>query len=402
MTAHRKRQRTICLNMIVKDESRVIRRCLDTVRPWIDHWVIVDTGSTDGTQDIIREHLKDIPGKLHERPWKNFGHNRTEALGLAKGKADYLLLCDADMSLEMSDPAWKSKLDADADLVTHRHGDGGLRYRNIRLVNARLTGGRRWCYRGSTHEYCDSLDPGKFAKAEFDGIDFLDHDDGGTKAAKYKRDAALLEGDLKALARLERKAKQGPLTNELKEALDEQRRLLPRTLFYLGETYAHEGAHLNKAIRAYRKRAALGGWPQEVFYAEYQIGRCMERQEKEWKDVQDAYLRAYQTEPTRAESLLRVARHYNQSKQHQLAYLFSALAKDMPLPDGLFVEASVYQYEVLDEHAVAAYWTGRHEESATVCRRLLEEGLLPESERPRVIENLNFALGALGRPSYAE
>ena len=90
---------TICLNMIVKNEAKVIARCLESVKPILDHWVIVDTGSTDGTQAIIRSILKDIPGELHERPWKDFGHNRTEAIELARGKADYLFVIDADDTL---------------------------------------------------------------------------------------------------------------------------------------------------------------------------------------------------------------------------------------------------------------------------------------------------------------
>jgi glycosyltransferase involved in cell wall biosynthesis len=41
--------KTICLNMIVKGESRVIQRALASVKHLIDYWVIVDTGSTDGS-----------------------------------------------------------------------------------------------------------------------------------------------------------------------------------------------------------------------------------------------------------------------------------------------------------------------------------------------------------------
>lgn len=76
--------------MIVKDEKNVIKRCLASVRDLIDYWVIVDTGSMDGTQEIIRDFLREIPGELHERPWVNFEHNRNGALELARHRADYL------------------------------------------------------------------------------------------------------------------------------------------------------------------------------------------------------------------------------------------------------------------------------------------------------------------------
>src|SRR5580692_5161489 len=98
--------RSICLNMIVKNEASVTRRCLDSVRPFVSSWAIVDTGSTDGTQDVIRAHLRDLPGELFERPWRDFGTNRSEAIELARARADYLIIIDADEVLEAA-PAFE-------------------------------------------------------------------------------------------------------------------------------------------------------------------------------------------------------------------------------------------------------------------------------------------------------
>ena len=88
---------TICLNMIVKNESHVIARCLSAARPLVDAWCIVDTGSSDGTQARVRELMVGLPGTLHERPWRDFGHNRSEALELARAQGcDNLLILDPD------------------------------------------------------------------------------------------------------------------------------------------------------------------------------------------------------------------------------------------------------------------------------------------------------------------
>ena len=88
----------ICLNMIVRNEAHIVAEVLDSVAPYISSWVIVDTGSNDGTQDLIRNHMArlGIPGELYERPWRDFGHNRTEALNLAQGRGDYIWVMDAD------------------------------------------------------------------------------------------------------------------------------------------------------------------------------------------------------------------------------------------------------------------------------------------------------------------
>ena len=53
-----------CFNTMVNNESHVIERMLESVYPYIDYWVIQDNGSTDGTQDIIKNFFneKGIPG----------------------------------------------------------------------------------------------------------------------------------------------------------------------------------------------------------------------------------------------------------------------------------------------------------------------------------------------------
>jgi len=76
----RPRPRTTCLSMIAKNEAPVIVRCLRFVRSLIGFWIIVDSGSSDGTQDAIREHMADVAGALYERLSVDFEHNRTEAV----------------------------------------------------------------------------------------------------------------------------------------------------------------------------------------------------------------------------------------------------------------------------------------------------------------------------------
>src|SRR5690348_5608822 len=68
----------ICLSMIVKNEAPVIERCLRSVKPYVHAWAVSDTGSTDGTQDIIRKFMADLPGELIERPWVDFSANRND------------------------------------------------------------------------------------------------------------------------------------------------------------------------------------------------------------------------------------------------------------------------------------------------------------------------------------
>jgi len=80
--------------MIVRNSGSVLRECLEHSKTWIDRWTILDTGSTDGTPDLILEVLKDVPGRLEHAEFEDFSTARNHALSLVSGESDYLAMLD--------------------------------------------------------------------------------------------------------------------------------------------------------------------------------------------------------------------------------------------------------------------------------------------------------------------
>lgn len=136
---------TICLAMICKNESAYIRAALQSVKPYITHWSVFDTGSTDGTQDIIREEMAGLPGTLTEGAWEGWDKSRTRSIDLAKKSGcDWILLLDADETISGEIP---TTLDPDAEYwVTIQFG--GITYTRPNLLSSRF----KYEYRGVTHE----------------------------------------------------------------------------------------------------------------------------------------------------------------------------------------------------------------------------------------------------------
>ena len=115
----------ICLNMIVKNETPVLDRLFASVKDIISYYVIVDTGSTDGTPQFIKEWMAKagIPGEVHCHQWVSFGHNRNQALDYAyqADQADWILLIDADEELIYSDPLFYNKLELGVSYSLEKH-----------------------------------------------------------------------------------------------------------------------------------------------------------------------------------------------------------------------------------------------------------------------------------------
>lgn len=384
-------KKTVCWNAIVKNEAQIIERCMEAMLGHIDYWVVVDTGSTDGTQAIVRSFMAEhgIPGELHERPWVNFSHNRSEALELAEQKADYILLCDADMSFQCLDPDWKNLLgEANAYSVIQktRHLD----YANIRLINGRLTGDERYRYWGATHEYCDSIEPSQRTAPLFSAIEMLDFGDGGSKSDKFERDAKLLTEQIAQLEALETATQEERDAAWASGLLRRKDGLIVRCTFYLAQTWRDAGRP-ELALTYYQKRAEMQGWEEETWYAIYQSAKLKEQLHYPEEEVIAAYLESYERRPQRAESLYELARYLRQRERYALAYLYGLGAMSIKeTSDQLFVQKQVYQWQAKDEVAVSAYWVGQYALSKQLNIEILSDSSnnLSDETRERIWSNI--------------
>lgn len=342
---------TVCLNMIVKNEQDVIERCLTKAKPLIDYWVIVDTGSTDKTIELIKNTLKDIPGELHERKWVDFEHNRNEALDLAKGKSDYILFIDADETFEYQNDFKWPVLDRDFYYITTEFG-GTIYFRN-QLIKSSLD----WKWMGVLHEVVVSSQAKTFGKIA-GLVDFVRTDGARSKdPLKYQKDAELMERAL------------------LKNPKD------TRTQFYLAQSYKDAGNY-EKAKEAYLKRIALGGWEEEIFWSKYQLGLMGEGDNFYLKE-------AYFYRPSRIEPLYylslkeRLNGNMDQAYEWSKQGAFTQLSQDV-----LFVEKWIYDWGLLFEYSIASYWVQKYEESYLASHLLLSRSELPENVREQIKKNL--------------
>lgn len=362
---------TIVLNMIVKNESKIILRLLENVHELIDAYCICDTGSTDNTIDIIKKFFsrKRIKGYVMKHAFKDFGYNRNWALDKCRllfEDMEYILLIDADMILEFRPNFIKNKNKIrDFDYFYIMQGNKDFQYRNIRLIK----NDNNIKYIGVTHEYIQlpqNMRSKTFKKEEIFVNDF---GDGGCKDDKYERDIKLLSNDIE----------KDP--NNV------------RSHFYLANSY-FDTAQYDDAIKHYKIRIKLAGWKEEIFYSMMRIGIAYMRMKKFEKGI-SKLMAAYQISPNRAEPLYEIIFHCRLNKKYELANLFykQAIAIPKPHTDCLFINMDVYNYKLQYEFYIFYYYLNIQDKkhyNSDIIHQTFYKLLSNKAHEQNVLENYKF------------
>lgn len=372
----------LVLVMIVKNESKIMERCLNAILPIIDAIVISDTGSTDNTVEIINgfveKHSDQLKGKVYVDEWKNFGYNRSKSITNAQEwlkenqytlNETYLLTVDADMILCIT-PEFKKETLLLKDSWCIQQKNPGMTYYNKRLFRSSLA------YKciGVTHEHWGCDDKEEDGKREDLYID--DIGDGGAKADKFERDIRLLTQGL----------------------IDEPKN--ERYYFYLAQSYSDSG-NKEEAIKWYKKRIEAGGWSEEVFMAYLRIGDTYMFLKQPEQSIHYWSL-GYEHLPSRSETLFRIIHVYRLMGKNHVAvmYLQTALKIVYPKDQVLFIEHPIYHFKLLEELSICGFYTPKRFQGLIATDYLNLSKISPPQVKQQCISNLFFYMPKLGRSSH--
>jgi hypothetical protein len=362
---------SICLNMIVKNESAIIRSTLENLTSYVKfaYWVICDTGSTDGTQDIIKNFFseKNIPGELHQDEWKDFGHNRTLALERAyqsKG-ADYILIFDADDAFRGNFQI--PKLELDRYSCKFGYGTDFTWYRPV-ILNNRI----KWKYFGVLHEYVDCIEPNYQPKSTYIQGDYYIEartigGDRNKDDKKYYKDALLLE-----------------------KALDEEKDegLRARYAFYCAQSF-RDCNDLQNGIKYYLMRTKMGHFDEEIHVSYFNAGKMMMALNYPEFEIEKTLLDGWNAMKDRSECLYELAKYFRIKGNYIKAYGVAKLGASIEFPTYrvLFLHKDVYDYRLKDETAVSAFYLGKHDEAIKYNQQALRFHF-----EQRFVDNMKFSI----------
>ncbi len=369
---------TVGLAMIVKDEEQTLPRLAASLAGQIDHWTIVDTGSTDGTVALAPELFHDVPGQVICDEWRGYGPSRNVALDAARPHSQWLLTLDAD---ETVDGEIERDIPARCDAVEAECRFEPLRYWVTRMVRADAD----WRWHGRAHEF--------LARVDQEGVPFrtdrfvVDHHaDGGNRGTKLERELGLLQADFRD------------------DPHDQ------RTLFYLARTYEDMGESA-RAATWYRRRVEAGGWEEESWYATWRLGICLLGAGRTDEGCGVLWT-SWGRRRWRAEPLWTLAQHYRSTGQWELCAEVCRLARvhcgvgSEPAAteyggDRLFVHADVYRWRIAYEESICSFYVGERARGLEIADELLSLPDLPPAIVHSIRENRGFYVGHPHEPSDA-
>ena len=367
-------KKSINLCMIVKDEAHIIERCLDSVKPLIDKVVVVDTGSSDNTIKVINDWMKkeNIDGKVSKEPWENFAHNRTVALEKAREMGcDYSLMIDADEVLNFNknfNPVnFKCSLNKDYYLIPTKTN-------NAFYYRPTLTSNKKdFKYKAPVHEYLEAPPEASYtevnSETEFWNTPIQDSSR-NKDPQKFQKDAKLLEDAL---------------------VTEQDAFLCSRYTFYLANSY-RDAENPYFALDRYLERAEMGFWGEERYMSYFKAAQLKEQLGHSEDSIISTFLKAQEHNPDRAEALHGVVKYCRTHSRNHLAYVLGKEGISKTFNDNfLFAEMWVYDYAMVDEFAIAAYWAGHYRESYDSCQELLKNPKFPKEQLARLHQNISFA-----------
>jgi len=365
---------SIVFATMCKNEEHCILETLKSVAPYIDYWVVCDTGSTDKTVELVKEFFAErgIPGELFVDDWVGFDFNKTLMMGRAKDKADYIMHLDADDQLVGELKFSNTEAGRDAYFIPVKRGTA--EWKALIMFKGNYT----WKFCGVAHTTIKALEIPSYSTGDLSHYGYYISGEGiGSRAfdpKKYLYDAERLQKQFWDTLILDPDG----LNN--------------RSIFYTAQSYMDYGMHKEglQWNRLYLK--VKDTWIEEAFEAQMRVSQCLMALGGNIEEIIIEMNRAIEMFPDRSEPYVHLGTYLNQKGQHELAYTYLKTATLNSLAEVkkkyiLFVNMTCYGKYINDELAVACYWTNRLEEGIGYLNQIIND---PEfkSEHERFASNL--------------
>jgi predicted O-methyltransferase YrrM/tetratricopeptide (TPR) repeat protein len=301
----------IHLCIMVKNAGPLFETVLTENLPFIDRWTILDTGSTDGTQELAKRILAKKKGALYEEPFINFRESRNRCLDLAGRRCKYLLMLDDTYAMRGDLRKFLEVVRGDQFASSYSLlilSDDVEYYSNRVTMSER---GLRYIY--TIHEVIQDTGNKQNVVIPKEAAFIHDH------RADYmeKRTMDRKQYDLKLLYDMVREDPDNP-----------------RHYYYLAQTYNLLEDYENAAYW-FKRRAttSLKGHDQEAVDSWFELARIYNfKLNKPWEECKATYDECYKKDPSRPDALYFIGVHYFLEGDKKEAFNYFKRAFDLGYP----------------------------------------------------------------------